>query len=110
MNEEVWTVWRISTQDNGYRVEMETNDDDDDGVADLEVVQASYRMPTLFEALQTTCGGTHRGIYGHDVTVYFDSRRIWTKQQGDKYLLYADEEHKQKLTTARKDPNYVEYR
>ncbi len=75
-----WTIFRIwqnqpGPGDHHITVEYESNDDDDDGYPDREVVRATYYPRTLEGALQVT-GKSRIGLYGQPVDVYLDGEKI----------------------------------
>lgn len=72
-----YSTYRIRTGIYGTNavVEFETNDDDDDGYPDGEVVRAEYRLPSLDRALAFT-GKSRHGLYGQPVNVYLNGERI----------------------------------
>jgi hypothetical protein len=74
---ETYTIWRIMTVVPGqrYRVEYETNDDNDDGIPDGEVTRESCMMPTL-ERAQRLTGHSRMGWSRHAVTVFLDGTRL----------------------------------
>jgi hypothetical protein len=74
---ETYTIWRIVTVVPGqcYRVEYETNDDNDDGIPDGEVTRETCVVPTL-ERAQRLTGHCRTGWSGHAVTVFLDGTRL----------------------------------
>ncbi len=78
---ETWTIfriWRSHVVGPGGRpitVEYESNDDDDDGYPDREVVRAAYFPRTLEDAMKVT-GKSRTGFYGQPVDVYLDGEKI----------------------------------
>lgn len=73
--EGTYTIWRITTiSPDKVRLEMETNDDDDDGVSGEVVVWA--RNMSMKTALEIAGHKSHRGLYGQPVDVYLDGRKI----------------------------------
>jgi hypothetical protein len=74
-----WSSYRIEAcNDGSATVTIETNDDDDDGVVDLEVARivlawrnVEGRGPGWLAALKQY-GPSHRGAYGQPVDVYFN--------------------------------------
>ena len=74
---ETYTIWRITTVVPGqrYRVDYETNDDNDDGLPDGEVTRATLVVPTLQRAQRLT-GRSRTGRNGHDVVVLLDGTRL----------------------------------
>lgn len=77
MASDIWTEYRIETIEKGksYLVDWSTNDDNDDGYPDGEIVRDRYTMPTIERALNFT-GKSRRGCGGSEVTVYLDGKRI----------------------------------
>jgi len=72
---ETWTIFRIQDTPTGLTIEYESNDDDDDGFPDREVVRATYYPRTLEAALQVT-GKSRIGLYGQPVDVYHNGVKI----------------------------------
>jgi hypothetical protein len=90
--EEVWSTYRIYGSERGFHVDWETNDDNDDGMADPAIVRDSYGpYRDLQGALQMTHGGSRFGVYGHRVTVFLDGRQIWTQGSNKDFEIFYDE-------------------
>lgn len=75
MEGEIWTQFRIYQDGEAITVEYGSNDDDDDGYPDPEVVRATYRPKSLKAALDIT-GKSRRGVYGHKVDVHLNGEKI----------------------------------
>lgn len=77
----IFWIWR--QPDGSCKVEFETNDDDDDGYPDPEVVRATYHPKSLKLALELT-GKSRIGVYGHCVDVYLDGKKIGPNDMPEK--------------------------
>ena len=57
------------------KVRYESNDDNDDGYPDDDVVTGEYEYPSLESALKFVGHRSHTGSYGQPVSVYVDGER-----------------------------------
>lgn len=72
-----WERVDITTFGIGHvRCQVETNDNDDDGVDDGHVACWSLTYPSVVEALRAHGGGSHRGATGCDIAVYVDGKEV----------------------------------
>ena len=78
----VWTSRIVKTGKLEYVVEFETNDDDDDGYPDGEVVRAVYHCESLKQVFGLT-GKSRTGMYGQPVDVYLDDKKIGPNDMPD---------------------------
>lgn len=73
----VWTVFDLTTLEGGrIAIEMRTNDDNDDGCPDDDIVRSYDTVANLESALKVTGGPSHYGHFGHHVSVYLDGKEM----------------------------------
>lgn len=71
-----WTKVEIYSQPDGTAVaHWATNDDNDDGFPDGEVVRATYTYKSLAKAKEIW-GKSRLGYYGQPVDVYIDDKKV----------------------------------
>lgn len=72
-----YTITRLheSLEGKPFQVVFETDDDNDDGVVDPEIVFDTYYFKTLDQALRFT-GEERVGIYGHKVAVRYEGKPV----------------------------------
>jgi len=64
----------------GWKISTECFDNNDDGILGGSEDYATWEFPekTLFHALRSSGGGTHRGwAYGYLSIVYLNGRQVW---------------------------------
>ena len=72
----IYSQYQLWESDAGVVIEYESNDDNDDGYPDVEIVKARYHASSLEAALQITGGKSHIGLYGQPVDVYLNGDKI----------------------------------
>lgn len=79
----------------GWQVDTECFDNNDDGIlgGSEDYATWGFSEKTLFQALRSSGGGTHRGwAYGHLTEVFLNGRQVWFPNNYFDYDKASDED------------------